>query len=156
MRFTLVVSSLLLSLSAFALPQQVVLNGTYVSKETHQVQTLSVSMVLKKQSTSKAKYMGTVNFYNDVQSQRIELTMNLTKGKTEAVIETFNGYIAMDKKSVFTFALNEQFALDYSEYQNELVNPPCIPVQNSWCRPDQTVPRLVDSGSMTFTVISSK
>ena len=145
--------SFIATVSAFALPKTVTLTGALQSRRgtTDEVQ---VELTLKKESATKAKYVGHVHFTNILaQNESIELNMNLAKSKSDGVINLFDGYVAFDSKAVYTMEVGQQLQLQYSEYHEDHMAPPCIPVQNNWCRPGgNDLPSLTDTGVLNLTV----
>jgi len=151
---TLLVSSLT-AVSVFALPQKVHLMGTLQSRSGHQSH-VHVDLVLKSESTTKAKYTGRANLgYVLADNERISLTMNLAKGKSEGVVELYDGHLAFDSKAVYTMEVGQQLQLKYAEYRRDHLTPPCHPM-DSWCRPGNDLPRLVDQGVLNLTVVDAQ
>jgi hypothetical protein len=149
-------SSLFLSLSVFALPKTVRLNGTLLSRSSDSVD-VEVVLTLKKETATKAKYVGQVNFNNLLQTpnDRIELNMNLAKGKSNGVIDLMEGYIAFDSKASYAMTVGQQLQLQYGEYHS-MPEPPCNPLQDNFCHPGQQMPQLTDTGVLNLTVIQAQ
>lgn len=156
MRLLLSLSILLLtSVSAFALPQTVQLAGTLQSRSGFRSE-VRVALKLKKENSSKAKYTGRADLGQVLaNNERISLTMNLVKGKSEGVVDLHDGHIAFDAKAVYTLEAGQQLQLKYAEYRRDHMSPPCHPM-DTWCRPGSDLPRLVDQGVLHLTVVDSQ
>lgn len=146
---------MLSSVSAFALPQTVRLTGTLQSRSGYRSE-VSVELKLKSESTSKAKYIGRADLGHVLaNNERISLTMNLAKGKSEGVVELHDGHITFDSKVIYKMEPGQQLQLKYAEYRGDHFSPPCHPM-DTWCRPGNDLPRLVDQGVLNLTVVDSQ
>ncbi len=149
--------ALLTAVSVFALPQKVHLMGTLQSRSGHSSQ-VHVDLTLKSESATKAKYTGRANLGHVLaDNERITLTMNLSKGKSEGVVELYDGHLAFDAKAVYAMEVGQQLQLKYGEYRREhSFEPPCNPVNSGWCFPGNDLPRLVDHGTLNLTVVDAQ
>ena len=154
---SLFLSVLILSAVAFALPQTVQMTGSFQSRHGG-VYDVTVNLKLKKEANQKARYTGSMTFVGQVlnKTQGMELTMNAAKNKSASTVNTYDGYIAFDSKSVYNLDLGQQLQLGYSQFVRQQDNGFCNPIFDNFCRPGQMPDRLADEGVLTLTVVQAQ
>ena len=154
----LLLGSFVFSTSVLALPQTVQLKGSFDSSRGGFTYDVAATLKLKKEDSKKAKYTGRMEFIGQVlnQTQSIEITVSKVKNKTEGVVNTYDGYIAFDAKNSYSFDLNQELTMNYSEFQHQHDDPFCDPLHNNFCNPTNMPDRIVDDGVLHLSVIQAQ